>query len=52
MGRDGLAVVDQQGRVHGVHGLRVIDASIIPVPLTAQTNVSTIMIAEKLAETI
>jgi len=50
MGGDGLAVVDQQGRVHGVRGLRVIDASIIPVPLTAQTNLSTIMIAEKLAE--
>jgi choline dehydrogenase len=52
MGTDDLAVVDVNGRVHSVEGLRVIDASIIPVPLSAQTNVPTIMIAEKLAETI
>lgn len=52
MGGDRLAVVDQQGRVHGIRGLRVVDASIIPVPLTAQTNLSTIMLAEKLAGTI
>ena len=52
MGTDELAVVDVNGRVHGVDGLRVMDASIIPVPLSAQTNVPTIMIAEKLAETL
>jgi choline dehydrogenase len=52
MGRGKLAVVDPQGRVHGVGGLRVIDASIIPVALTAQTNLATMMIAEKLAETV
>jgi choline dehydrogenase len=51
MGTDDLAVVDANGRVHDVEGLRVIDASIIPVPLSAQTNVPTIMIAAKLAET-
>jgi 5-(hydroxymethyl)furfural/furfural oxidase len=44
--------VDRQGLVHGSRGLRVIDASIIPIPLTAQTNLPTIMLAEKLAETI
>ena len=52
MGTDDLAVVDVNGRVRGVEGLRVIDASIIPVPLSAQTNVPTIMIAEKLAGTM
>ncbi len=52
MGTDDLAVVDVNGRVRGVDGLRVIDASIIPVPLSAQTNVPTIMVAEKLAGTL
>lgn len=52
MGVDRLAVVDRQGLVHGSRGLRVIDASIIPIPLTAQTNLPTIMLAERLAETI
>jgi choline dehydrogenase len=49
MGHDPLSVVDRQGRVHGAEGLWVIDASIMPTIPTAQTNLPTIMIAEKLA---
>src|SRR5262249_12414470 len=50
--RDAMAVVDPLGRVHGVKGLGVIDASIMPTTPAANTNISTIMIAEKLAEAI
>jgi 5-(hydroxymethyl)furfural/furfural oxidase len=46
------AVVDPEGRVIGVDGLRVIDASIMPTPIRAMSNLTTIMIAEKLADTI
>jgi 5-(hydroxymethyl)furfural/furfural oxidase len=51
MGRssDPDAVVDSQGRVHGVKGLRVIDASVMPSVPCATTNLSTMMIAEKMA---
>jgi 5-(hydroxymethyl)furfural/furfural oxidase len=51
MGRedDPAAVVDGQGRVHGISGLRVIDASIMPTIVSANTNLTTIMIAEKIA---
>jgi choline dehydrogenase len=52
MGVDPLAVVDPQLRVHGVSGLRVIDASIMPVIPHGNTNAPTIMIAEKGAEAI
>jgi choline dehydrogenase len=47
MGRDALAVVDDQLRVHGVRGLRVIDASIMPTITSGNTNAPTVMIAEK-----
>jgi 5-(hydroxymethyl)furfural/furfural oxidase len=43
------AVTDPSGRVHGVAGLRVIDASIMPTPPRGNTNIPTIMVAEKLA---
>jgi choline dehydrogenase len=47
MGRDQLAVVDDQLRVHGIEGLRVIDASVMPAVTSTNTNAPTIMIAEK-----
>jgi choline dehydrogenase len=47
--RDPLAVVDARGRVHGVTGLLVADASILPVIPSANTNLPTLMLAEKLA---
>jgi choline dehydrogenase len=49
---DQEAVVDPRLRVHGINGLRVIDASIIPLIPTAHTNAPTIMIAEKGADLI
>jgi choline dehydrogenase len=47
MGRDPMAVVDDELRVHGVEGLRVIDASVMPAVTSTNTNAPTIMIAEK-----
>jgi 5-(hydroxymethyl)furfural/furfural oxidase len=47
---DPMAVTDQQGRVRGVHGLRVVDASIFPVVPCANTNFPTMMVAEKIAD--
>ncbi|SOE92721.1 5-(hydroxymethyl)furfural/furfural oxidase [Burkholderia sp. D7] len=49
---DRHAVVDTQGRVHGAQGLRVADASLMPRLPSANTNIPTIMIAEKIADTI
>lgn len=47
---DHMAVVDQYGRVHGIQGLRVVDASIMPNVTRSNTNATTIMIAERVAE--
>ncbi len=47
---DPTAVVDERGLVHGVHGLRIADASIMPRVPSANTNVPTIMIGERMAE--
>ena len=54
MGRedDPMTVVDTKGRVKGVQGLRVVDASIFPVVPCANTNFPTLMTAEKIAETM
>ncbi len=54
MGADGdvMAVTDPQGRVRGVAGLRVVDASIFPVVPCANTNFPTLMAAEKIADAV
>ena len=50
--QDPMAVVDEQLRVRHMHGLRVIDASIMPTLLGGNTNAPTVMIAEKAADLI
>ena len=54
MGRadDPMSVVDMQGRVKGVQGLRVVDASVFPIVPCANTNFPTLMVAEKIASAI
>jgi choline dehydrogenase len=49
---DRLAVVNSDAKVHGVSGLRVVDASIMPFVTNGNTNAPTIMLAEKLSDTI
>jgi choline dehydrogenase len=50
MGRDPLAVVDPHLRVHGLEGLRVADASVMPAVTTGNTNAPSIMIGERVAD--
>ena len=49
---DKMAVTDNEGRVHGIDGLRVVDASIFPIVPCANLNFPTLMTAEKISEKI
>ena len=50
MGSDSVAVADAQLRVHGIAGLRIADASIMPTLTSGNTNALSIMIGEKAAD--
>lgn len=52
MGQDDMAVVDERLRVRGVEGLRVVDASIMPTMISANTCAACMMIGEKGADLI
>ncbi|MFT3816528.1 MAG: GMC family oxidoreductase N-terminal domain-containing protein [Rubrivivax sp.] len=52
MGRDAMAVVDERLRVHGIAGLRVADASIMPTLVSGNTSVPCMMIGEKCAQMV
>ena len=45
-----LAVVDQAGRVHGIRGLRVVDASVFPASPRANIHATVVAVAEKMAD--
>ena len=49
---DPLAVVDPHGRVHGIAGLRIADASVMPTVPRGNTNLPTLMVAEKISECV
>jgi choline dehydrogenase len=49
---DGLSVVNQQGDVKGLQNIKVIDASIMPDCIRANTNATTMMIAERMMDLI
>ena len=49
---DPLAVVDQTGKVHGLEGLYVVDASVFPIVPRANTNLPVLAVAEKLAASL
>ena len=52
MGQDPLAVVDERLRVRGLHGLRVVDASIMPNVVSGNTDAGVVMVAEKASDLI
>ena len=52
MGEDAMAVGDSRLKVHGITGLRIADASVMPTVTTGNTNAPTIMIGEKAADMI
>jgi choline dehydrogenase len=52
MGSDRMSVVDNELRVHGIDGLRVVDASVMPAVVSGNTNATVIMIAEKASDLI
>ena len=49
---EAMAVVNQHGKVHGIEGLRIADASIMPDCIRANTNVATMMIGEKISDLV
>ena len=52
MGSDPMAVVDERLRVHGLQGVRIVDASVMPTITSGNTNSPVIMIAEKASDMI
>jgi len=52
MGRDPMAVVDERLRVHGITGLRIADASIMPTIISGNTSIPCMMIGEKCADMV